>query len=191
MAQPRVVGAVGGGGVAESGAGVENDAAGGGCCLLGLGPDLRLPALRNLTFQARREVLAGFSDLVLHVPLDGSLGDLQQLRDCPGALELLDQVPHLGPADLGMGRVNAPCTALSSPSPTVTIGLPLSLLSGVLGAVLADLGVSDKAGDLATHSLARPRHLAYHPSVGVEPVTSPIDGQRRAGKPMSSRRDES
>lgn len=57
--------------------------------------DLRLPVGCHLALQARPEVLAGSFDLRFDVPLDGALGDPQRLGDGLGALELLDQVPHL------------------------------------------------------------------------------------------------
>src|SRR4051812_19337891 len=87
--------------VAEPGPGVDDDAACRRCLLPGLGPDLRLPALLHLALQARGEVRSGLLDLVLHVPFDGALGDPQHLGDRFGALELLDQVPHLRARALG------------------------------------------------------------------------------------------
>lgn len=59
MAYAGVVGAAGGGGVAEPGADVDHDAAGGGRGLLRLGPDLRLPAHADLPFETVGEFRPG------------------------------------------------------------------------------------------------------------------------------------
>lgn len=90
-------------GVTEAGAGVDDDATGRRRVLAGLRPDLRLPPGPHLALQAGGELRAGLFDLVLHVPLDGALGDPQHLGDRLGALALLDQVPHLGARVLGRG----------------------------------------------------------------------------------------
>jgi hypothetical protein len=64
-------------GVADPGAGVDDDAAGRRRLVPGPGADLGLPPLLHLTLQTRGEVRAGLFDLVLHVPFDGALGDPQ------------------------------------------------------------------------------------------------------------------
>ncbi len=52
VAQAAVIGGAGRCGVAEPGAGVDDDPAGGGSGLLGLGADLRLPPLLDLVLYA-------------------------------------------------------------------------------------------------------------------------------------------
>jgi hypothetical protein len=55
----------------------------------------RLPAVADLACEPGREVRARFLDLVLDVAFDRALGDAQEVGNGSGALELLDQEPHL------------------------------------------------------------------------------------------------
>src|SRR5690606_2081199 len=89
------------GGVAEAGAGVDDDASRARRLCLGARPDPWLPPLGHLTLQACGQVRTGLSDLVPDVAFDRALGDAQQLGDRAGAFHLPDQVPHLGGCALG------------------------------------------------------------------------------------------